>query len=156
MVINSLLNLIESGLNCNKCRLNCNKSAQIFTGHLFQMPMGNTNSSPMSLNPSRFATIKSWAAESPPSRTTLVVSHLRNDHLCHRHNGQHCSCWCRSRLSTMPPIDPYTRDLVIGRSWMFPFEFHQKFDTHFSKIFCLMAAVSRSDKAANRSIQKQL
>ena len=25
---------------------------------------------------------------------------------------------------------------------MFPLEFHQEFDTHFCKIFCLMAAIS--------------
>ena len=61
--------------------------------------------------------------ESPPSRTTLVVRHLRHDQLCHRHNGQHGSCWCWSRFSILPPpIEPFTRDLVIDRSWMFPFE----------------------------------
>ena len=76
MVINSLLNCIKSWLNCNKhstnctkSRLNCNKSAEISSGHLFQMPIGYTNATPMPLNPSRFATIKSWAAESLPSRT---------------------------------------------------------------------------------------
>ena len=38
---------------------------------------------------------------------------------------------------------------------MFPFEFYQEFDTHIRKIFCLMAVVSRSDKVAKGSIQKQ-
>ena len=38
---------------------------------------------------------------------------------------------------------------------MLPFEFHQEFDTHIRKIFCLMAAVSQSDKVVNGIIQKQ-
>ena len=84
--------------------------------------MGDTNATPVPVNPSRFATIKSSEEESPPSLTTLVVRYLLHYQLCHRHNGQHSSCWCWSRLSTLPPVDPFTKDLVIGRSWMFLFE----------------------------------
>ena len=125
MVINSLLNCMNSGLSCNKC--------------ISKLPMSDTNATPMPLNPSPFATIKLWAAESLPSRTTLVVRHLLYDQLCHRHN--HGSCWCWSRFSTLPPVDPITRNLVMGRSWMFPFEFHQEFDAHIRQKFCLIAAV---------------
>ena len=76
------------------------------------MLIGDTNVTPMPLNPSHFATIKSWAAESLPSRTTLVVRHLPHDQLYHRHNGQHGSCWCWSRSSTLP-LRVLNRDLVI-------------------------------------------
>ena len=95
-------------LNWARSRINCNKSAQIFSWHIFQMPMGDTNVTPTSLNPSRLATIKSWAAESPPSRKTLVVLHVRHNQLFHRHIGQHCSCWCWFRFSTLPPINRFT------------------------------------------------
>ena len=101
----------QSGLNgnksaeiyCNECTksgLNGNKSSQLFSRHLFQMLMGNTNAIPMPLNPSRFAAIEWWAAESPPSRTALAVRHLRHDQLWHRHNCQNCPYWCWSRFST--------------------------------------------------------
>ena len=37
--------------NCTESGLNDNKSGQIFSRHLFQMPMGDTKDSPMPLNP---------------------------------------------------------------------------------------------------------
>ena len=80
------------------------------------MPMGDTNATPVPMNPSRFAMIKSWEAESPPSRTTLVVRYLRHDQLCHRHNGQYCSCWCWSRLLTLPGDNHLTPSLRISSS----------------------------------------
>ena len=64
------------------------------------MPMGDTNATPMPLNPSLFASFASGSVAALPE-------------------------------------DP------------------QEFDTHIRKMFCLMAAVSRSDKVANGSIQKQ-
>ena len=39
---------------------------------------------------------------------------------------------------------PHCRQLTPS---LFPFEFHQEFDTHIRKIFCLMAAVSRSESS---------
>ena len=117
MVINSLLPCSKFGLivmnavlNWTKSRINCNKSAQMFSWHLFQMPMRDTNVTPMLLNPSRLATIrvKSWAADSPPSRKILVVLLVWHDQICRSHIGQHGSCWFWFRFSTLPPIDPFT------------------------------------------------
>ena len=69
MGINSLLNYVEFWLNrnnavlsCTKSWLNGNKSAQKFSGHLFQMSMGDshdTNATSMPLNPSSLAMFKS-------------------------------------------------------------------------------------------------
>ena len=73
--------MINAVQNCTKSGQNGNKSAQIFSGYWFHLPMGDTNATPVPVNPSRFATNKpkSWEAESPPSWTTVVVRYL-----CHQ------------------------------------------------------------------------
>ena len=75
MVVHLLSNCINLGkivINA-ELNLNCSKSGQLLSRHLLQMPMGDTNATPMPLNPISIAAIDLWAAKSPPSQVAIKL-----------------------------------------------------------------------------------